>query len=157
MLSRRHTLQQLLPLCLLAAFMLSAVLAVLFSASLYRDVQDRSARLTEATALTYIAEKVHQSDQAGAIRVGTIGECPALIIRQDAGSLYDTYIYVYDGSLRELMIKCELDPAPKMGRPLLELEALDLSLEEGLLSLRLRCTSGEIREGLVCLRSREVG
>lgn len=156
MLSRRHTLQQLLPLCLLAAFMLSAVLAVLFSASLYRDIQDRSARLTEATALTYIAEKVHQSDEAGAVRVGNIGGCPALIIRQDVGSLYDTYIYAYEGSLRELMIKCELDPAPSMGRPLLELEGLDLSLEDGLLSLKLRCASGEIRESLVALRSREV-
>lgn len=157
MVTRRHTLQQLLPLCLLAVFMLSAVLAVLFSASVYREIQDRSNRLTEATALTYIAEKVHQSDKAGSIRLGRIGDCPALVIRQDVGNVYDTYIYVYDGTLRELMIKSQLTPAPAMGRPLLELEGLDLDLEDGLLRLTLRCTSGEIREALVCVRSREVG
>jgi len=55
---KSHSLQLLLPLCLLAGFILTACLTVLLSASAYRDILDRSNRLTESTALTYIGEKV---------------------------------------------------------------------------------------------------
>lgn len=150
-----HSAQLLLPVCLLAAFLLTACLSVLFSASAYREVLDRSNQLTESTVLTYIGEKVRQSDTAGAVRVGAIGDCPALIIRQGEERLYDTYIYCYDGTLRELMIKCELTPEPHMGRSLATMERLDIALEDGLISLTLVDSSGEEHESFVCLRSRE--
>lgn len=150
-----HSVQLLLPVCLLAAFLLTACLSVLLSASVYRDILDRSNRLTEATALTYIGEKVRQSDTAGAVRVGQIGDCPALVIRQGEERLYDTYIYCYGGSLRELMIKCELTPEPHMGRSLVPMERLDIDLTDGLISLTLVDSLGETHKGLVCLRSGE--
>lgn len=152
---KSHSLQLLLPLCLLAGFILTACLTVLLSASAYRDILDRSNRLTESTALTYIGEKVRQSDTVGAVRVASIGGCPALVIRQGEDRLYDTYIYCYDGSLRELMIKCELTPEPHMGRSLVAMQELDISLEAGLISLTLVDSSGQEHKGLVCLRSEE--
>lgn len=150
-----HSLQLLLPVCLLSAFIAAAMLAVLLSASAYRDILDRSNQMTEATALTYIGEKVRRSDTAGSVRLDTIGSCPALVIRQGQERLYDTYIYCYGGSLRELMIKVELTPEPDMGRALVPMEGLDLTMEDGLISLTLVAPSGMEYRSCVCLRSEE--
>jgi len=152
---KAHPLQQLLPVLLLTLFLLLSALTVARSAAAYRKVLDRSDRLTRSTALTYITEKVRQNDTAGTIRVGRIGDCQALVISQGEEILYDTYIYCYDGSLRELMIKRELTPAPTMGRSLLPMGSLELSLEESL--LRIRCTDpeGMVLERSVALQSEE--
>lgn len=147
---------QPLPVLLLALFLLLSTLTVVRSGAVYKKVLDRSDRLARATALTYITEKIRHNDTAGSIRVGMIGDCQALVIVQGDEILYDTYIYCYDGSLRELMIKRELTAAPSMGRCLLPMESLELTLEDGL--LRIRCTDpeGGVRERSVALRGKEV-
>ena len=152
---KKHSVQ-LLPVLLLAVFLLLAVLTAMRTAACYKKVLDRSDRMDRSTALTYITEKVRQNDTAGALRIGTIGQCQALVITQGDAIVYDTYIYCYDGSLRELMIKRELTPAPEMGRSLLPMDLLELTLEEGL--LRIRCTdgTGETLERSVALMTQEV-
>ena len=152
---KKHSVQ-LLPVLLLAVFLLLSVLTAVRTAGIYKKVLDRSDRMDRSTALTYITEKVRQNDTAGALRIGTIGQCQALVITQGDAIVYDTYIYCYDGSLRELMIKRELTPAPEMGRSLLPMDLLELTLEEGL--LRIRCTdgSGETLERSVALVSEGV-
>ena len=147
---------QPLPVLLLALFLLLSTLTVVRSGAVYKKVLDRSDRLTRATALTYITEKIRHNDTAGSIRVGMIGDCQALVIVQGDEILYDTYIYCYDGSLRELMIKRELTPAPSMGRSLLPMRSLELELEDGL--LRLRCTDadGLAWDRSVALKGQEV-
>ena len=152
---KKHS-AQLLPVLLLALFLLLSALTAVRSAAAYKKVLDRSDRLDRSTALTYITEKVRQNDAAGALRVGRIGDCEALVIAQGDEVLYDTYIYCYDGSLRELMIKRELTPAPEMGRALLPMESLELTLEGGLLRIRCTDSSGETRERSVALAAQEV-
>ena len=152
---KKHS-AQLLPMLLLALFLLLSTLIAVRSAAAYKKVLDRSDRLDRSTALTYITEKVRQNDAARALRVGRIGDCQALVIAQGDEILYDTYIYCYDGSLRELMIKRELAPAPEMGRALLPMDSLELTLEGGLLRIRCTDSSGETRERSVALAAQEV-
>ena len=152
---KKHS-AQLLPVLLLALFLLLSTLIAVRSAAAYKKVLDRSDRLDRSTALTYITEKVRQNDAAGALRVGRIGDCEALVIAQGDEILYDTYIYCYDGSLRELMIKRELAPAPEMGRALLPMDSLELTLEGGLLCIRCTDGTGETRERSVALTAQEV-
>ena len=152
---KKHS-AQLLPVLLLAVFLLLSVLTAVRTAGIYKKVLDRSDRMDRSTALTYITEKVRQNDTAGALRVGQIGPCQALVITQGDAIVYDTYIYCYDGSLRELMIKRELTPAPEMGRALLPMELLELTLEDGLLRIRCADSTGEITERSVALMTQEV-
>ena len=121
---RRHTLDVLFPLGLLAIYALAAAGAVLLAAHSYRSSLTRADRdFGCTTALAYVVEKLRAGDEAEAIRVDTLGDCPALVLCVNReGGWYDTYIYCYDGSLRELMVKRELPPAPQMGTKLLELE-----------------------------------
>ena len=86
-----------------------------------------------------MTEKLRSGDRQDAVRVDSLEGCPALVISLDReGAGYDTYIYCYDGYLRELMVRREVTPAPRMGRALLELESLSPTWAgEGL--LRLEC------------------
>ena len=151
-----HSLQRLLPVLVLALFLLLAGLTVVRSAAAYQKILGRSDRLDRAMALTYIAEKARQNDAPGALRLGRIGDCQALVITQGEAVLYDTYIYCYEGSLRELMIKRELTPEADMGRCLLPMEGLELELEGTLLKIRCPGPGGEMLERAVALRSLEV-
>lgn len=151
-----HSLQRLLPVLVLALFLLLAGLTVVRSAAAYQKILGRSDRLDRAMALTYIAEKARQNDAPGALRLGRIGDCEALVITQGEAVLYDTYIYCYEGSLRELMIKRELTPEADMGRCLLPMEGLELEPEGMLLKIRCPGPGGETLERAVALRSLEV-
>ena len=151
-----HSLQRLLPVLVLALFLLLAGLTVIRSAGAYQKILSRSDRLDRAMALTYIAEKARQNDAPGALRLGRIGDCQALVITQGEAVLYDTYIYCYEGSLRELMIKRELTPEADMGRCLLPMEGLELEPEGTLLKIRCPGPEGETLERAVALRSLEV-
>jgi hypothetical protein len=151
-----HSLQRLLPVLVLALFLLLAGLTVVRSAAAYQKILGRSDRLDRAMALTYIAEKARQNDAPGALRLGRIGDCQALVITQGEAVLYDTYIYCYEGSLRELMIKRELTPEADMGRCLLPMEGLELEPEGTLLKIRCPGPGGEMLERAVALRSLEV-
>ena len=152
---RAHSAHQL-PVLLLVLFLLMGGLAVLMTASAYRGILDRDRMMDQSLALTYVTEKVRHNDTAGAIRLGEIGGCQALVITQGTDILYDTYIYCHDGSLRELMIKRELTAAPDMGRSLLPMESLELRLEDGLLQIRCTDPHGHQLERAVALRSEEV-
>lgn len=151
-----HSLQRLLPVLVLALFLLLAGLTVVRSAAAYQKILGRSDRLDRAMALTYIAEKARQNDAPGALRLGQIGDCQALVITQGEAVLYDTYIYCYEGSLRELMIKRELTAEADMGRCLLPMEGLELEPEGTLLKIRCPGPGGEMLERAVALRSLEV-
>lgn len=154
---RRHTLDVLFPLGLLAVYALAAAGAVLLAAGSYRSGLTRAHRdFGCTTALAYVAEKLRSGDEAGTVRVDALEDCPALVLSVNReGGWYDTYIYCYDGSLRELMVKRELTPTPQMGAKLLELE--DFRPEwagDGL--LRLECQSqGETLTHYVNLKAGE--
>ena len=135
---RGHTLDVLFPLGVLAIYAVAAALVLLLAADGYRDSLDRADKdFGSSTALAYVTEKLRAGDRENAVRVDSLGGCPALVVsvsRED--SWYDTYIYCYEGSLRELMVKRELTPQPDMGRALLELERFEPQWErEGLLRL----------------------
>ena len=154
---RGHTLDVLFPLGVLAIYAVAAAMVLLLAADGYRDSLDRANRSFGAsTALAYVTEKLRAGDREDAVRVETLGDCPALVVsvnRED--SWYDTYIYCYDGSLRELMVKRELTPQPDMGRALLELEQFEPQwAADGL--LRLVCAhQGETDTRYVNLKAGE--
>ena len=137
---RSHSLDVLFPLGLLAVFVLSAVMVILLSAQVYRGTTEKAETAESGTALNYITEKIHQGDLAESVSVGEISGLPALILsRGTENAWYDTYIYCYDGALRELMVNRELPPTADMGRPILSMDAFSVeAVRPGL--LRLRCT-----------------
>ena len=102
---RKHVIDFLFPLALFFALAASSVaLVVLASGSYSRQVHTSEDSYTSCTALSYVTEKLHQADNSDAIDAGTFDGQDAILIRQEySGQSYVTYLYAYDGYLRNVI------------------------------------------------------
>ena len=134
---------------MLFTFAFLSLILVSLGASVYeRNVSDMQEVAAKRTAFAYVTQKVRQADEAGRVRVGVFpvevhssyyGE--ALIFsREIRGEIYETYLYAYDGSLRELTVRAGGDITPGMGAAILPAELFRVKADEtrnGLLHIEL--------------------
>ena len=118
---RKHVIDFLFPLALFFVLTASSVaLVVLASGTYSRQVQDSEDSFASRTALSYVTEKIHQADEYGAVYAGTFDGQDAIVIRQTySEQTYVTYLYEYDGYLRELFIQDGVDAKASEGRKIL--------------------------------------
>lgn len=121
----RHMVDILFVLALFCVFTISALLLVILGADIYRKtVQDMDQNFTARTSFAYVTEKIRQSDSYHSVEVGTFSGEEALILTQSIDSVeYSTYIYLYDGHLKELFTKKGQSISPKAGQNILALNS----------------------------------
>ena len=114
---RKHSIIDLFfTLTLFCVFAVSALIVVVIGANVYRST------------VAYVTEKVRENDRAGSVQLGILpcdSSVPALsLIRYGEPQSIRTYIYFYDGALRELATTdayaVNLDPST--GQVVAELE-----------------------------------
>ncbi len=118
-------------MALLVLFAATACVLVLIGAKHYRSVtNDMTGNHEKRISSSYLAEKIRQNDCEDAITLCTIMETPALSIRTTEGSAsYTTYIYFYDGYLRELVVTETSVFSLAGGQPIMELQSIHFSME----------------------------
>ena len=155
--SRHPHMESLLALALFGVFA-GCILAVLLTGGgAYRRLTQRdNAAYDRRTALQYVAAKVRQADREDGVTVGRLAEQDALVLTETIeGTCYETWVYCYDGYLRELFTEQGFEPAPEDGEKVLRTEDLRVCLErEGLLRLDIRTDAGWEAE-ILTLRSGE--
>ncbi len=150
----QHHMDALIALLLFGVFAACVLAVLLTGADAYRRLTQRDQAAYERRAcVQYVATKVRQADAEGAVSLAEIEGVPALALGRDGE--FVTYIYCHGGWLRELFIWCEEPPAPQDGRELLPAQGLDLSLEDGLLTVRLSGARGDEDTLLLSLRGGE--
>ena len=152
----QHHMDGLLLLLLFGVFAVCVLSVLLSGADAYQRLTQRDqCAFDRRTAAQYLATRVRQADAAGGVAVEEFGGVRSLVL--DAQSTYPTWLYCYDGQLMELYCYVEDRPGPEDGLPLLELEGLDVSLSDGLLTLEVTGAGGETSTLLLSLRSGEEG
>lgn len=142
----QHHIDGLIALLLFGVFAACILAVLLTGAGAYRRlVQRDQAAYERRTCTQYIATRVRQADREGGIQVSDFGGVPALVL--DQGDGYTTRVYWYDGWLMELYAAEDAGLAPEDGDQILEIDSLDLSLEDGLLTAEVGL-SGEARDVL---------
>lgn len=144
--SRKHMIDFLFPVALFFVFALSAVTLILLAAGVYRSTTESSSlNYTSRTGLSYITEKIHQSDADGGIYAGSFDGCDALIMEQTYGeNSYFTYIYAYGGALKELFVRDGVEAKASDGQTILEIESFSIRpLSDNLLEFE--CTDQKMR------------
>ncbi len=150
----QHHFDALAALLLFGVFAACVLAVLLTGADAYRRLTQRDqAAFDRRAGAQYVVTKLRQADRAGNVAVEEIEGVRTLVL--DADTEYITYIYQYDGWLWELYTWCEEPMTPGEGRQLLEAEGFDLSLEEGLLTVRLTTAQGMEDTLLLSLRSGE--
>ncbi len=126
----RHIVDILFVLALFGIFVISAIFLISIGANIYSDtVSTMDDNFNSRTAVAYIVEKIHQTDEANCLSIGKFDENPAIIITSNSnGKEYTTYIYEYDGALRELTARNNLSLAPEAGQPILELDSFNIDI-----------------------------
>jgi hypothetical protein len=157
-------LSGLLALVLFAVFAV-CVLSVLFTgAGAYSRLTQRDQdSYAQRTAAQYLATRLRQGDQEGGVWVGTFGSTQSAATgdtlffpQQIDGETYDTRIYAYGGSLRELFALAGEDFSPADGEEILPAQSLTVSRSGDLVTVTVTGTDGSASTLYFHSRSGEV-
>ena len=149
---KRHVMDLVFTLGLFAVF---AILSMMIVASAAQAYQSTAARMENnymmRTSVSYITEKISQHDQSGSISMSEVEGEPAIAMEEDVdGTSYTTYIYFYDGNIRELLMKTGGKPLLRMGTAMVDADALDIEeVKEGVFRITVTDNSGLTTESFV--------
>ena len=127
-----HVVDVIFVLALFAVFAVCALMLVSIGAGVYqKTVDDMNTNYNSRTAYSYVAEKIRQNDEAGSVEVADLAGNPALILSETVDEkVYSTYLYAYDGYLRELFVSPDFkidSNSPEAGQKLIPVKGFDLS------------------------------
>lgn len=126
---QKHIIDTLFVIALFCLFALSAIFLITIGANIYgRTINNMEDNFNNRTALAYITEKVRQFDSADSISVGTFQECPALIITSRIEDTeYLTYLYEYNGYIKEIMVRKGMTLDPAIGQDIIAVSDFSLT------------------------------
>lgn len=146
----------LFTLLLFLVFVLSALFLVLMGGKVYENINNRTEMTyREDVALSYIANKVRQGDEAGSVSLKEESGTKVLEIKQDIeDSVYVTAIYYQDGKLWELFSDEGSGLLLGEGNEILSCSPVSMEMNNGLLHIK---TQGNVGGSLwLSLRSKGV-
>ena len=152
---RNHSIDVVFVLVLFCTFAISVLMVLMVGASSYNDVTDSmTANYEDRTGVGYIAEKVRHYDADGGVDVGSFDGQNALILNENIdGEQYATYIYCYDGFIRELFTEAGNDLPPEAGEEIIQAEDFQAEkLTDGL--IRVTCTMKDGSQPYIVLQPR---
>lgn len=118
---------------------------VMMGAKVYKRIErDTQEQFDKRTPMTYIMMKVRQNDRQGGVQVRTIASIPALVLIETIEDMqYETWIYTYQGYLREIYIAAGSEWQPEDGQCVLPLKELKVDrVEEGAVQLDIQTVEG---------------
>ena len=127
--SSEHTVDALFVITLFLVFAISVVALTGTGASVYQSVVNKmSSNYSSRTSFSYIYNKVHQSDVDGLVSVGTYAGGDALVISEEIDNItYCTYLYEYDGKVKELFTRYGQDLDPEFGTDILDVKSFKIT------------------------------
>ena len=150
---------------LLFVILAVCVLAVLLTgADVYKRIVDRDqASYDQRTAFSFLTTKVRQADRMEAVSVrryeqvsGESTGCDILVIAEDIdGDRYETWIYCYDGYIRELFMAAESALPLEAGDKILEARELRFWWQDTFLCSAITTSDSQTQTLLLKLRSGE--
>ena len=134
---QNHVIHALFPLLIFFIFVLSVLAVLVMSSNLYsKAVSGGADNFSDRTCFSYVAEKIHQNDNDGAVSIKKVDGTDCLVLShkaENAGDYdYDTYIYLYNNNLKELSCLAGTDFSPEMGKDIAPLKALTMEEDDGL-------------------------
>ena len=127
----RHSIDTLFTFLLPLSFLLFSLLVAGTGSMVYQNGTDSlNKNYTSRMALSYLAEKLRQHDHTDGVNVRELDDIPSLVLYEEQnGTHYCTYLYFYDGALRELFTQASNVPSADMGTAITELSGFTFSVE----------------------------
>lgn len=128
----KHIIDLIFPIALLFVFATSSLVVLILAANIYASTTNQiQANDQNRTSLSYISQKMRQSDQNGGISVEDFEGVSCLTIRSTLDDkVYITYIYEYDGKLKELFINDGAKVSLESGKDIMDIDSLSMQEKE---------------------------
>lgn len=140
----------LIALLLFGVFAACLLAVLLTGAGAYKRLNTRNEEsYVRRTCIQYVANRVHQAPKPADVKVEAFGKGNALSIAD--GEDFVTRVYFYDGYLMELYSSTAFSLDPQDGERIMEIGGLDLSLEKGMLKVKVIDCAGESSEMVLAL------
>ncbi|MDD3204636.1 MAG: DUF4860 domain-containing protein [Lachnospiraceae bacterium] len=125
----KHIVDILFVITLFCVFAVSALMLVIIGSRVYKNtVSNMDYNYNTRTSFAYITEKIRQFNTNESIQISDLDGHEALLLSTvSEEDTYYTYIYMYDGYLKELFIKSGTAPVPDAGQNILPLTDFQLT------------------------------
>lgn len=135
---RGRTVSMLFTTLLFLVFVLCALFMVLIGGRVYENINDRTeTAYRQEVALSYIANKVRQKDEAGSISLEETEGGTVLKLKQEIeGTVYVTQIYYREGRLWELFADAESGLGLEAGTEIMECSPVSMELAGDMLHIQ---------------------
>ena len=143
-----------------AVFLFLSIGLVVMGGSVYqRIMRDANSNDQIRTTFSYIANQVRRADADGGVEVGQWDGMETLLLNQDFGGwAFITYLYYYDGALRELFVEKGTELDPDAGLPIVWLDGIGFQVDDrGLITVHADFGGGRREEMLLSTRSAAAG
>lgn len=143
----RWKMGSLMALLLFVIFAVCILAVLLTGADVYKRLVERDRNsYSYRTAASFLTTKVRQADRLDALEVQQHEGQDVLVIAEEIeGSRYETWIYCYDGFIRELFAAADSGLLLEAGDEVTEAEALEFRWQEGFLEIRITMTDGVVQ------------
>ncbi len=152
----QHIVDVLFVIGLFCIFALSSIFLISVGANIYRKtVTHMNENFNTRTSLSYVVEKIRQADTEGVVSVGTFEGNPAVILSSEVnGTAYHTYIYEYQGMLKELMERNDTTLPASAGQDILAMEQFELTaVHDHLVRCSMKTPEENTISFYICIRS----
>lgn len=141
---RKTNIDILFLLALFAVFMLCSLFIVLFGAKIYqKTVSQMETNFEKRTVVYYFTEKLQKGDLENSVQVATCDGIPVItLLQKTASTSYITYLYHYEGSIREITLSENASFHKEEGTPIIDLPELHFSMNGRLLTFVMEGTDG---------------
>ncbi len=126
--TRSHKLDTAFVLGLFTMFAVTSLLLSILGAKQYHQtVKAMNQNYQIRTSSSYLVEKLHQNQTQNSVTITTLDDVRVLALSStEEGITYTTYIYYYDGWLRELYVSDASVFSLDAGQPIIELNDFDM-------------------------------
>ena len=156
---REHAFSEIASvLALFLVFALFALFLALFGGRMYKAISaDMQANYELRASLSYVAGKLRGADTQGGCGVEAIGGIDAIVLHHEYnGDGYRTYIYYFDGMLRELFVSESIGFDPAMGLGIAPLSKFSFEQSGRSITIQATCSDGQT-SGRLTIAQKSVG
>ena len=136
---RSHSIDSLFVVILFAVFVFMSLLIISSGAAAYKNsAAQMDDRFDRQTCVSYITAKIRSNNDAGIISIVDYKGVNALCITNTfIEGTYNTYIYLYDGMVRELFCNVDIPQELNAGSALTKASGLSFSYNDGVYEITL--------------------
>ncbi len=157
---KQHIIDIVFVLALFCVFVVLALFVVVLGADVYKGIsQKMDDNYDVRTSLSYITEKIRQSDGENEVKLGNINGKDAIVLSKTINTkTYETWIFEGEGQLREITVKAGYNVKEGDGQPIIPLNSATFNKNgDSLLEISVENTLGVTSSTYVGVKCGQIG